>query len=92
MDGSENVPAKWLPAATRSQWQPALLLVGNRIRVERVRREWSSRELGRRTGLDVSVITRVESGVVDAKLSTLLLIAAALELEPSILIHDLPAG
>ncbi|MCA9784346.1 MAG: helix-turn-helix transcriptional regulator [Calditrichaeota bacterium] len=51
------------------------------IRLARIRRGLSQKELGLATGLPQSHVSRIEKGVVDAKLSTFLDLARALDLE-----------
>jgi transcriptional regulator with XRE-family HTH domain len=48
------------------------------------------REVARRAGVDSAVISRVEHASVDAQLTTLLLIAEALEVDLSVLVAELP--
>lgn len=90
VDSERITPGKRPPAGSRRPWQAALDIVGARVRSERERHGWSARELARRAGLDSAVISRLEAAAGDARLSTLFVVAAALEVPPSSLIRDLP--
>ncbi|AXT84226.1 hypothetical protein C6I20_02805 [Aeromicrobium sp. A1-2] len=88
---NESSPSVRGPGAeARLRWQIALELVGARVKLERERKQWSARELARRTGLSQPVISRLESATGEAKLTSVLLVAEALGISPSVLIDDLP--
>ena len=60
------------------------LYIGNEIRLARLARRMSQRELAQRTGLTSVAICRIENGCSDMKLSTLALIRSALALNVTI--------
>jgi len=54
------------------------------LKSAREARGLSQRELGRRAGVPQGHISRIESGAVDLRLSSLIALARALELEPTL--------
>ena len=62
-----------------------LLILGQRIRFERLKKGLSQEELAEKTDLSRSAISCIECGVNDPKYTTLLKIAEALEIDISIL-------
>lgn len=62
------------------------------LRIQRRRRNMSQAQLGSRLKMPQSQIARIESGTSDARLSTLVEIARALDLEPMLIPkHLVPA-
>lgn len=57
------------------------LKLGYKIKFERSKRKISQFELSLKTGLTTRTISRIESGIIDPKLSTLMKISEALGLE-----------
>ena len=72
-------------SAAASEDRALLELVGRRIRAARVERSLTQKALGALAGVHDVHISRLESGVLDTRLSTLRKIAEALEVSP----HDL---
>lgn len=69
-----------------------LMILGDAIRLERLRRKWSQERLAERAGLSQSQhISRIESGNVDMQVSTLFSILRALDCKLEDLI-DLNGG
>ena len=62
-----------------------LLILGQRIRFERLKKGLSQEELAEKTDLSRRAISCIECGVNDPKYTTLLKIAEALEIDISIL-------
>ena len=62
-----------------------LLILGQRIRFERLKKGLSQEELAEKTDLSRRAISCIECGVNDAKYTTLLKIADALEIDISVL-------
>ena len=62
-----------------------LLILGQRIRFERIKRKISQEELAEKTNLSRRAISCIECGNNDAKYTTLLKIADALEIDVSVL-------
>ena len=69
------------------QWAtlPAMAL-RLRIREWRVRRGLSLRQLAARSGVQLSNLSRAERGQIDLRVSTLLLLAKALRVDPGLLL------
>ena len=65
--------------------------LGQRLKARRQRAGLSQRELGRRVGLTVSQISRLEGGHREPPISTLLRIASACEADPGAIIRGLAA-
>lgn len=57
------------------------LKLGYKIKFERVRHQFSQLELSLKTGLTTRTLSRIECGTIDPKLSTLMKIAEALDLD-----------
>ena len=69
-----------------------LTVLGDGIRLERLRRKWSQERLAEKAGLSQSQhISRIESGLVDIQVSTLFSIIRALDCKLEDLI-DLGGG
>ncbi|MBS6603826.1 MAG: helix-turn-helix transcriptional regulator [Brachyspira sp.] len=69
-----------------------LTVLGDGIRLERLRRKWSQESLAEKAGLSQSQhISRIESGLVDIQVSTLFSIIRALDCKLEDLI-DLGGG
>ena len=62
-----------------------LLILGQRIRFERLKKGLSQEELAEKTDLSRRAISCIECGVNDAKYTTLLKIAEALDIDISLL-------
>ena len=62
-----------------------LLILGQRIRFERLKKGLSQEELAEKTELSRRAISCIECGVNDAKYTTLLKIANALEIDVAVL-------
>lgn len=61
---------------------PRIVLLGLTIRKARRDRDLSQEAVGLRTGIDSSLISRVERGVVDAQTTTILRIIEGLGMTP----------
>ena len=57
--------------------------VGANVRSRRLERGWSQAELARQTGLAVSEISRIERGVREVRITTLLRVVTGLEVDPA---------
>ncbi|HBK05673.1 MAG TPA: XRE family transcriptional regulator [Acetobacteraceae bacterium] len=55
---------------------------GAALREARIRKGWSQRDLSQRAGLPQPHVSRIESGAVDLRLSTLVELSRLLDLEP----------
>ena len=64
---------------------------GARIRAERTRAGLSQIELGERSGLHFTFVSSIERGQRNPTLTTILHLAAGLDVEPSRLMKGLPA-
>jgi transcriptional regulator with XRE-family HTH domain len=64
---------------------------GQRIRAIRDRRGVSQEGLAARCGLDRTYVSGIERGTRNPSLTNILKIAAALEVDPSVLFAELPA-
>ncbi len=62
-----------------------LLILGQKIRFERLKKGYSQEELAEKTDLSRRAISCIECGTNDAKYTTLLKIAEALEIDISVL-------
>lgn len=58
-----------------------LLAFGHKVRLERLKREISQEDFAEKAGLSRRAISCIECGINDPKYSTILQIAAALEME-----------
>lgn len=65
-------------------------MAGNLLRLARIERGWSQRQLAKAAGMPVSTVARIESGARQPSLVTLsrLLAAADLELRPRLAPYD----
>jgi transcriptional regulator with XRE-family HTH domain len=62
---------------------------GRNVRTARHQKEWSQEDLAHRSGLSPVQISRIERGVREVRLTTVLKLVAALELSPNDLFADL---
>jgi transcriptional regulator with XRE-family HTH domain len=62
---------------------------GANVRAARLARGWTQEELAHRTGLATVQVSRIERGKREVRLTTLLRLVAALELEPNDLLEGL---
>jgi transcriptional regulator with XRE-family HTH domain len=62
---------------------------GQNVRAARLERGWTQEDLAGRTGLAVVQVSRVERGVREIRLTTLLRLVAAFEITPSKLLDGL---
>jgi transcriptional regulator with XRE-family HTH domain len=62
---------------------------GRRLREVRLEREWTQEELADRSGLTSVQVSRIERGVREVRLTTLLRLIAALEVSPDRLLGGL---
>ncbi|MCM1339563.1 MAG: helix-turn-helix domain-containing protein [Muribaculaceae bacterium] len=65
-----------------------LLILGQKIRFERLKKEYSQEELAEKTNLSRRAISCIECGTNDPKYTTLLKIAEALEIDVSVLFKN----
>lgn len=63
--------------------------LGENVRQARKARGWSQEELAHRSGLAVVQISRVERGVREVRLGTILKLVRALDVSPNELLADL---
>jgi transcriptional regulator with XRE-family HTH domain len=63
---------------------------GASVRKVRVRRGFSQTDLARRSGLAVSEVSRIERGVREVRITALLRLAGALDVDPGELMDGLP--
>jgi ribosome-binding protein aMBF1 (putative translation factor) len=69
---------------------PAVARFGAKVRAARQARGWTQEELAERSGMAAVQISRVERGVREVRLTTLLRLARALRTTPGHLLDDLP--
>jgi HTH-type transcriptional regulator / antitoxin HipB len=62
---------------------------GENVRAARKARGWTQEELAHKSGLAPVQVSRIERGVREIRLTTLLRLLAALETSPGKLLHDL---
>lgn len=62
---------------------------GDNVRAARAERGWTQEDLAAHTGLAVVQVSRVERGVREVRLSTLLRLVSALEVSPNDLLRGL---
>jgi transcriptional regulator with XRE-family HTH domain len=62
---------------------------GANVRAARLERGWTQEDLAGRTGLAVVQISRIERGVREIRLTTLLRLLTALQVEPATLLDGL---
>ncbi len=55
--------------------------IGNNLRAERSRLNWSQEELAEKTGLQRQHISKIEKGLIDMRISTLVPILQALNIK-----------
>lgn len=65
-----------------------LISIGNRIRFYRLQHKWTLEEMSEETGISLQMLARVERGERSCSLSTLILIANALQLPADELLVD----
>jgi transcriptional regulator with XRE-family HTH domain len=68
--------------------EPAQRL-GRNVRAARLAHGWTQEELAHRTGLAPVQVSRIERGVREVRLTTLLRLVSALELRPDALLDGL---
>lgn len=73
----------------QSDLNGAFRKVGENIKVARIRRGWKQEQLALDSGSARTTISELESGI-DAKLSTLVRVAAALDVSLATLVEDVP--
>jgi transcriptional regulator with XRE-family HTH domain len=69
--------------------EPAVKHFGKNVREVRLERGWTQEELSAQTGLAVVQVSRVERGVREIRLTTLLRLLAALDVPPERLLDGL---
>jgi transcriptional regulator with XRE-family HTH domain len=62
---------------------------GQRVRAARRGKPWTQEQLAEKTGLNLVQISRIERGVREVRLTTLLALISALEVEADQLLRDL---
>jgi DNA-binding Xre family transcriptional regulator len=62
---------------------------GKNLRAARLEKGWSQEKLGKEAGLASVQISRVERGVRNVQLTTLVKLIAALDVDPDVLLKDL---
>jgi transcriptional regulator with XRE-family HTH domain len=72
-----------------SDLQAAFRKVGENVKVARIRKGWKQEQLALDSGSARTTISELESGI-DAKLSTLVRIAASLDVPLAVLVEDVP--
>jgi transcriptional regulator with XRE-family HTH domain len=68
---------------------PAVVSFGQRVREARLARGWTQEDLSRETGLATVQVSRIERGVREVRLATVLRLLDALEMAPNDLLHGL---
>jgi len=63
--------------------------VGLTLKAERARRDWTQERLAHDAGLSVSQIARMERGLRDARLTTLVRVVWELKIDPLVLFQGL---
>jgi transcriptional regulator with XRE-family HTH domain len=67
----------------------AVRLFGENVRTARKARGWTQEELAEKTGLAAVQVSRIERGVREVRITTLLRLLKALELPPETLLRGL---
>jgi DNA-binding XRE family transcriptional regulator len=67
----------------------AIRLFGENVRVARKARGWTQEELAEKTGLAAVQVSRIERGVREVRITTLLRLLKAFELPPEALLRGL---
>lgn len=62
---------------------------GENVRAARKERGWTQEELAEKTGLAAVQISRIERGVREVRITTLLRLLKALDISPGVLLQDL---
>ena len=60
---------------------------GERIRLIRFAKKWTQQQLSEKAGLHVNCIGRIERGIYDPSLTTLIKLCKALEMHPSYIVE-----
>lgn len=68
---------------------PAVVSFGLRVREARLARGWTQEDLSRESGLATVQVSRIERGVREVRLTTVLRLIAALDVAPDHLLRDL---
>lgn len=68
---------------------PALKRFGENVRTARLAREWTQEDLAGHSGLAVVQVSRIERGVREVRLTTLLRLIHALDIGPAQLLDGL---
>lgn len=68
---------------------PAVKRFGENVRAARTAKGWTQEELAHESGLATVQVSRIERGVREVRLTTLLRLVAALNVEPSTLFEGL---
>lgn len=68
---------------------PSVQRFGQNVRAARLARGWTQEDLSHASGLAVVQVSRIERGVREIRLTTLLRLVAALELRPDELLATL---
>ncbi|HKH64239.1 MAG TPA: helix-turn-helix transcriptional regulator [Solirubrobacterales bacterium] len=66
-----------------------LAAFGKRVRALRLGKEWTQEQLADKAGLNLGQISRIERGVREVRLTTVLTLIVALEVTPDDLLGDL---
>ena len=66
-----------------------LTIFGRSVRAARLGKRWTQEVLAERTGLAAPQISRIERGAREVRLTTLIRLLQALEVEPELLLADL---
>jgi transcriptional regulator with XRE-family HTH domain len=69
--------------------EPAVEQFGRNVRAARLARGWTQEELSAASGLAVVQVSRIERGVREIRLTTLLRLLKALDVAPARLLEDL---
>lgn len=69
--------------------ESAQTIFGQNVRAARLARDWTQEDLAGRTGMAVVQISRIERGVREVRLTTLLRLIKALEVPPARLLDGL---
>ena len=66
--------------------QEIIIRLGNRIRSIREKKRYSLRELADKADMAYNSIHRIEQGLVNPQITTVILLAEALEVDPAVLV------
>jgi len=68
---------------------PAVKQFGENVRAARLAKGWTQERLAHETGLATVQISRIERGVREVRITTLLRISRALNSQPGVLLRDI---